>query len=746
MAITAQSVLELMPVLYRLRDLEQPGQPLRRFLEIIAEQAGLLEADIEQLYEDSFIETCRPWVVPYIGDLVGTNLVYDSRTVAAIDTASARFGDLAGAPNLRPSLVQFRARADVARTIYYRRRKGTLVMLEGLARDVTGWPVHVVEFMQRLGWTQDLEHPRPSVTWTDIRSLDRMRRIGSPYDGTAHVVDVRHVAQYDGWFGVHNLGFFVWRLRSYPLKRVAPRQAGSNWTYSFSPLGGPTPLFTPWSRQGGQGALVTELEVPSAIRATMFYEEVASGASALYGDIESGASFGIYCGDQLVPFSQVHCRNLESWPAARPTGNIVAIDVVRGRLAVGDQFMCGDKPVQVSFHYGFPADLGGGTYDRSHWLVVGTGSVPPKRYQVRAAGPSSGTRYLDLVAALTAWQSDGPPEAVVTIEDSQRYSLPGAIELVDRAALAIEAADGERPLLQMGTGTDAFEVKVAKPAAGDLERGSSLTLSGVVVEGFIHVTGDLRRLRLLHSTLIPGRALGDDGFPAKPVASDPASLVVDAGPQDHPLNLQLEVEIAFSITGPVRIPQHAALLLLLDSIVDGVGVPAVAEQLGPGDPTFGPPAWVERSTILGSTWLRQLDLGSESIFAGRVTVARAQQGCARFSYIGGADSSRTPRRYRCQPDLAIDAMALLYPSWTHQQIVTAVTTRLLPAFASHRYGRPDYAQLRLECPAEIARGAEDSAEMGAYNHLKQAQRESNLRLRLEEYLPFGLDAGIIYVT
>jgi hypothetical protein len=49
-------------------------------------------------------------------------------------------------------------------------------------------------------------------------------------------------------------------------------------------------------------------------------------------------------------------------------------------------------------------------------------------------------------------------------------------------------------------------------------------------------------------------------------------------------------------------------------------------------------------------------------------------------------------------------------------------------------------------PAEIATGAEDGSEMGAYCHLKQPQREANLRLRLEEYLPFGLEAGIIYVT
>ena len=35
------------------------------------EQVAVLEDDLEQLYDDQFIETCAEWVVPYIGDLVG---------------------------------------------------------------------------------------------------------------------------------------------------------------------------------------------------------------------------------------------------------------------------------------------------------------------------------------------------------------------------------------------------------------------------------------------------------------------------------------------------------------------------------------------------------------------------------------------------------------------------------------------------------------------------------------------------
>jgi len=71
---------------------------------------------------------------------------------------------------------------------------------------------------------------------------------------------------------------------------------------------------------------------------------------------------------------------------------------------------------------------------------------------------------------------------------------------------------------------------------------------------------------------------------------------------------------------------------------------------------------------------------------------------------------------------------------------------LVPGFTTGRYGLPAYAQLRLASPAEIRTGAEDGSEMGAFCHVKQPQRESNLRLRLDEYLPFGLEAGILFAT
>ena len=71
---------------------------------------------------------------------------------------------------------------------------------------------------------------------------------------------------------------------------------------------------------------------------------------------------------------------------------------------------------------------------------------------------------------------------------------------------------------------------------------------------------------------------------------------------------------------------------------------------------------------------------------------------------------------------------------------------LKPTFTSKQYGQPDYAQLAQVCPQQIWTGAEDGAEMGVFNHLMQPQREANLRASLNEYLRFGLEVGIIYVT
>jgi hypothetical protein len=86
----------------------------------------------------------------------------------------------------------------------------------------------------------------------------------------------------------------------------------------------------------------------------------------------------------------------------------------------------------------------------------------------------------------------------------------------------------------------------------------------------------------------------------------------------------------------------------------------------------------------------------------------------------------TPRRFRCVPDAE-------HPS-------------ALPHFTSLRYGDAAYCQLRRATDASIRTGADDDGEMGVLHALFQPQRETNLRVRIDEYLRFGLHAGIFYAN
>src|SRR3989337_2373975 len=90
----------LLPALYRLEAPEQ-GSPLRVLLELIEEQAVIIKGDVDGLWDDYFIETCADWVVPYIGDLIGYRTLH----------------------GVVPKVAN--SRAEVGRTIAFRRRKGT---------------------------------------------------------------------------------------------------------------------------------------------------------------------------------------------------------------------------------------------------------------------------------------------------------------------------------------------------------------------------------------------------------------------------------------------------------------------------------------------------------------------------------------------------------------------------------------------------------------------------------------------
>jgi hypothetical protein len=372
--------------------------------------------------------------------------------------------------------------------------------------------------------------------------------------------------------------------------------------------------------------------------------------------------------------------------------------------------------------------MGGGEYDHRKWLAPGA--------PVTVSGGGNALKDALVDRAGTT--------VVIEVTDSATYDLPADLALGAGESLTIQAsAAGAWPHLKAVAGELAVRTK---------GEGASLTLCGLLVEGGVVVTDDLDRLRLIHTTLVPGRSVvqGDAAVP-----QGPSLEVRPAGDGGVPINTRLEVQVAFSITGALRMPSHVAGLWLLDSIVAGVLKPgetpgvAIADAAG----RSGPPAHIERSTVLGSARLLKLPMASESIFTGDVQVEQRQQGCVRFCFVSRPPASRTPPRYRCQPELEIARElerrraggATLLPAEA-DALADAIAGWLVPAFASDQYGDPEFGQLALSCPVQVRAGAEDGSEMGAFCVLKQPQREANLRLRLDEYLPIGLEAGIIYVT
>jgi hypothetical protein len=67
-------------------------------------------------------------------------------------------------------------------------------------------------------------------------------------------------------------------------------------------------------------------------------------------------------------------------------------------------------------------------------------------------------------------------------------------------------------------------------------------------------------------------------------------------------------------------------------------------------------------------------------------------------------------------------------------------TTARPVFASLRFGHPGYAHVHPNSAEALLRGAEEGGEMGAFHGAGLPWREQNVRIKLAEYLPAGLDA------
>ena len=549
----AERLWQLLPAVYRTTDtdsFDSPG-PLREVLNRIGAQAAVLRRSMDRMWADQSIETCDDWVIPYLGDLLGTNLITN------LDARAQRL--------------------DVAKTIHYRRRKGTVEILEELALDVTGWTAHVVEGFRRLGRTRHGLDPAvgpaafPQVSASDVAQLLQIEGLtglltgglaggvadlrsahgallaNTAFDESFHTADFRAGRGAVGHFAIPDLLVFLWRLTSFPVVAGTPvAVAGCPGQYVFDPAGRQIPLFLPAPPVPDDFAEswtpAREWQVPGPLTSSLETAITDTGTSPParppYPDADVPPRYGLGGGWQLTSI----------WPEI-------------GRFAaIAPQ--SAPEPLTVDYQYGFSSTIGAGPYDRDLLgnppAVVGTETVV------------SGGKGFD--TALAAAGATG----TVTVADSLTYPvLASAGSSADPiVSLLVRAGPGLRPVLR----------PTAPGSAGRTQRiftgggGAHLVLDGLTVSGCdIVLRGSFDTVRITACTIDPGTAA--PGSPPLATAADgvslaPCRIFVEADPaapaSEGGAIGQLLVD--HCILGPVRTRFGGSVetLTITDSIVQGL--------------------------------------------------------------------------------------------------------------------------------------------------------------------------------
>lgn len=668
-AYYADKLWSMLPSVYRMEDAVSLGGrgPLRELCERIGVQAAILRRSIDRLWEDQSIETCDEWVVAYIGELLGTQII--------------------------PGLPPRGQRLDVAKSIHYRRRKGTVGVLEELAHDITGWDARVVEMFRRVARTHHSLDPAFGPLAVEQGLIGR--RTGTPMGGLAnlrdrygasranytsfdelfHTADVRRGKGRVGWHNLSRLGIFLWRLQSVLIEGVDPVPCTSGDGYmTFDPTGREIPLFAKSVRSYGNDWIAPdEFSVPGPITSTLLsfaWDALYASSDATKPDVVLTRSLGVFEDEAIL------------------TRDKVEIDPERGRFHAES----GDGRVTVSYCYGFSSTIGAGAYDRRV-----EGAVPD------ATDSNTVIKTRESVVL--------PAAGTVEIDASYTYEDVSNAKVDTGELLVLKAGVRRRPLLRFSP------VDSATPAAWAIEgqedsegKRSSLWLDGLFVSGGVLVlSGYFEQVVISACTFDPG-SYGVDGQPK--LSADQRYLVAGGVQIEGQVDNLL---IDRCIMGPVEVGEHASVdtLMIRDSLLQAFGDRQVLNV--PTGVTS-----LLRSSVLGKGLVRRLEARS-SILHDIFDVADHQHGSLRFS--AWREGSMLPRKY---------ASVQIAP----KQVL----------FSSLSYGQPSYGQLLDATPQAILSGAEDGSEMGAFSREKNAIKEQGLLRKLREYMPVGLVPVLIHVT
>lgn len=567
----AEKLWDLIPEIYRHEDglAANPGV-LRAIIEIIAQQAAILRRSHDRLWEDQFIELCSDWAVPYLGDLVATRLV--------------------------SALTSRNRRVDVAKTIYYRRRKGTLRVLEELIHDITEWEGKVVEQFRHLARVRHGLDPLPVVPAgrisgtlpggnADLRQPLAAKRTGTAFDEFCYTADVRRHTGVNGRFNIPKLAFYLYRLKAYRVAAATPFDQGDGLRFTCDPSGRDIPLFMPRRRPENWDDWRTAQpwELPAPITCRIL-------------DAALPDALGVdQAPDDPVSETDILPGDLSLWPIPDPARRLV-VDPERGRL----QFF-GSPPAacKVTYHYGFAGDVGAGTYAR-----------PEAEQRLPDATVAPGGGPIDAMTLLN--------QGVTQIDDSATYSpLANKLKVTD---LTLQAANQQRPYLRL-----AANWLLHTPSAAD----ANLLLDGLWLgsggDYAVILQGDYEQVTFRHTTFDPGGAADVNGNPIWPVP-----LVIEAKVENLIVDRSILGRIVTQNGGVVE------NLQVTDSILDAADTGQAALQLARGEATLN------RVTVFGQVDVNRL-WATETLVTDLVDVTDTHTGCFRFS--AAPTGSRLPRPY-----------------------------------------------------------------------------------------------------
>jgi hypothetical protein len=716
----ADKLFELLPAIYRIEDKKQ-GFPLRALLKVIADQVDILEGDMDQLYDNWFIETCQDWVVPYIGDIIGYK-------------PANEYEGLSGNSQI--------LRREVANTIKCRRRKGCLATVEEIAKSSSAWPTSSVEIFRYLGINQNLRIARSidqtqTPFFADLRHIHNIGHVGGQFDKLCHSIDIRRPSSHRtlGIYNIKNLIMLACRLNAYSATNTPARcreDKGYQY-YTFSILGKDIQLFT--NPRVVMGNSEDNPLLPMPIKRT----ELRAHLKDYYGEGKS-LLIRVACANQRGPGivwhdiepDQIIVADMTGW-LYKPTSRKVAIDPELGRIAF--PLVNLPKHVQVSYHYEFGMNVGGGEYKRN--LVQSDGASDESQSEAPYIMRVGQGRLSGINRAIEMWQEHkksvinkdkedanekakfraGP--AVIEVTDNWVYKAPLDIKLDENEHLTIRATDGARPIICLHRCQSPGQAKCLR-IHGDA--GSSLTFDGFLIIGEgIEMQGNLAEVTFRHSTIVPDnhRNSGTN------FQTDRKKLVIEL--LNAPMHLNIDHCI---ILGSVRVndghTKSEARVIRADPISIDVR-DSILDSPGLKFHTFGSSRsrianaalTLRRSTIIGKVSVHSI-FAENCIFTDVIKVACRQVGCMRFCY--APIGSRLPRSHNCRYGGAE------------------------PVFRSLKYGTSDYCMLADNCPEDIRRGADDRSEMGAFHNLYRPQREANLRRKMKEYMPEDVESSIIYVS